>query len=363
MNDTELLKLHRELVAIPSVSHEERRIVAWLDAWFRDRGLRPERMGNNLVLTAGEGPALCLNSHLDTVPPAAGWTRDPHLPHVSGGCVFGLGSNDAKASVAAMTAAFLSALPRVVERGLGLMLVLVVEEETGGKGAELVVAELARRGRLPEAVVIGEPTGLDIAVAQKGLMVLDLVATGTPCHAAHARARGARNAIRALAEDLLAVDKVDLGPADPLLGPVTVEPTVLSGGGARNAIPGEASCVLDVRTNPQPAPLELVARLREVARSEIRIRSDRLRPCATPPDHALVQSARNARSAAQLIGSRTLSDWVYFADLPAIKVGPGATERSHTPDEFVLEAEILEGAAFYEALIAAYGVARGRRSA
>lgn len=354
MTDAALLTLHRELVAIPSISHQERALVDWLQDWFEARSLRPERIGDNLVLAAGTGPCVCLNSHLDTVPPAPGWTRPPHEVQVIDGKVFGLGSNDAKASVSAMIATFVRILPALDELGIRLMLALVVEEETGGNGAELLVRELGRRGQLPDAVVIGEPTGLDIVTSQKGLLVLDLVASGTSCHAAHGQARGIQNPIRTLARDLLAIDAVDLGPPDPVLGPVTLEPTVLAGGTSRNTIPAEASCVLDVRTNPHPPPEELVARLAAATGGRVRVRSDRLRPCATPVDHPLLQSATRARPQSAVLGSRTLSDWVYFSALPAIKVGPGATERSHGPDEFVLERELVEGASFYEALLRGY---------
>ncbi|HEY3357085.1 MAG TPA: M20/M25/M40 family metallo-hydrolase, partial [Polyangia bacterium] len=232
----------------------------------------------------------------------------------------------------------------------GVLLTLVAEEETGGAGTAALVPALLARGPAPAAAIIGEPTGLDVAVAQKGLLVLELRAEGRSCHAAHGRALGAPNALRRLAHDLVALDAVDLGPPHPTLGPVTVEPTVATGGTARNMIPAEAACVLDVRTNPAPDPAQTLARLRAAVTGELRVLSDRLRPCAIDPGHALVRAAQRARPAARLFGSRGLSDLVFFAaaGVPAIKVGPGETERSHTADEFVLEDEILAGARFYE---------------
>ncbi|MCU0690718.1 MAG: M20/M25/M40 family metallo-hydrolase [Polyangiaceae bacterium] len=361
MNDEELLALHRELVGIPSLSHQESALVQWLQQWFEARGHHPERIGQNLLLASGAGPLLCLNSHLDTVPPCSGWSRPPHVAQRIDGKVYGLGSNDAKASVAAMIAAYVRVLPRLGELGIGLMLALAVEEETGGEGAELIVQELMRRETTPDAVVIGEPTALDIVIAQKGLMVLELVATGEACHAAHPHARGAVNPIRTLARDLLAVDALDLGAPDALLGPITVEPTVLAGGSSRNTVPSEASCVLDVRTNPEPSPASLVQKLRSVVHGQVRVRSDRLRPCATPEAHPLVQDALEARGQRHPLGSRTLSDWVHFAQWPAIKVGPGATERSHTADEYVFEREVVQGASWYEALVTGFGKRAGRR--
>ena len=197
-------------------------------------------------------------------------------------------------------------------------------------------------------MIVGEPTGLDIAIAQKGLLVLELIARGQSCHAAHGRALGATNAIHALARDLVALSSVSPGPAHPDLGPVTVEPTVIQGGAARNMVPGEASCVLDVRVNPEPGAAEVLAVLRAAVEGELRVLSDRLHPCAIDAGHPPVQAALRARPQAKLFGSRGLSDLVFFRGIPGIKAGPGRTERSHTPDEYVLESEILEGARFYE---------------
>jgi len=350
MTDRELLALHRDIVAIPSVSGEEARLCEHLTRVLAARGVETERVGDNLLAACGSGPVLCLNSHLDTVPPAPGWTRPPHAVEVVGGRVHGLGSNDAKASVAAMTAAFLRLRERRQPPGARLLLALTAREETGGGGAEILVGELDRRGLRPGAVVVGEPTGLDVAVAQKGLLVLELVAAGRACHAAHRCALGAPNAIDALARDLVAIQDVDLGPEDALLGPVTVEPTMARAGTARNMIPAEASAILDVRTNPEPGPREIVERLRAVVSGDLRVLSERLRPCAIAVDHPLARAALASRPRARAIGSRGVSDLVFFRDVPGVKAGPGETGRSHAPDEFVLESEILEGAAFYESL-------------
>lgn len=362
MTDAELLALHREIVSIPSVSHDEDALCAFLIEFLAARGVVAERYGNSLFAVFGEsamvragaapvGPTVCLCSHLDTVPATPAWTRARHEVAVEDGRVYGLGSNDAKASVAAMIAAFL----RVRDRGdrARVLLALTAEEEVGGKGAEALVPELARRGLTPDAVIVGEPTGLDIAIAQKGLLVLELIARGQSCHAAHGRSLGATNAIHALARDLVALSSVPLGPAHPELGPVTVEPTMLQGGAARNMVPGEASCVLDVRVNPEPGNAEVLAVLRAAVEGELRVLSDRLHPCAIDADHPLVRAALEARPKAELFGSRGLSDLVFFRDIPGIKVGPGRTERSHTPDEYVLESEILEGARFYERAVLA----------
>ncbi len=364
MNDQELLALHRDLVGIPSLSKEEKGIADWTAAFLGARGVQVERLGDCLWALGGSrdpaAPLVCLNSHLDTVPPSPGWTRAPHQVSVEDGRVYGLGSNDAKASVAALTAAFLRAGE---DLGVRLLLTLVAQEETGGRGTEALVPELARRGLRPNAVVVGEPTALDVAVAQKGLLILELREQGQACHAAHARALGAPNALRRLAHDLIALEGANLGPDHPSLGPVTLEPTVAKAGTARNVVPAEASCVFDVRTNPGPDRLALVERLRGCVQGELVVLSDRLVPCEIDPGHPLVHAALAARPQAQAFGSRGLSDLVFFANTPSIKVGPGRTERSHTPDEFVLESEILEGAQFYLDLLRRLGAALGPKEA
>jgi acetylornithine deacetylase len=353
----EILALHRAITAIPSVSGTESALADFLEARLRRHGAAPERIGNSLLAKIGRGPILLLDTHLDTVPPAPGWTRDPWTVEEVDGRIVGLGSNDAKAAVAAMTAAFLAWLD--VDLPFTLALALVEGEETKGTGTQAVLAELAARGETVEAAVVGEPTGLDLAVAQKGLMVLELRASGDACHAAHAAALGAANAARRLAHDLVALESVDFGPAHPYLGPITLEPTVVQAGTARNVVPAEATAILDVRTTPALSRAEIVERIRAKVAGEVRVLSDRLLPKETPSDAPLVAAARKARPEARLFGSATLSDMVFLNGTPAVKCGPGQTERSHTPDEYILESEILDGAQFYTRLIGAYAERRG----
>ncbi|HEY0515100.1 MAG TPA: M20/M25/M40 family metallo-hydrolase [Thermoanaerobaculia bacterium] len=353
--EREILALHRAITAIRSVSGEEAAVADALSDLLRRNGVAVTRLGPlgaSLLATVGEGPLLLFDTHLDTVPPSAGWTRDPWDIQSVAGKVYGLGSNDAKAAVAAMTAAFLAF--READLPFTLALALVEGEETRGTGTEAVLAELSRRGTPPMAAVVGEPTGLDLAVSQKGLMVLELVARGDACHAANAAALGAANAARRLARDLVALEGVDFGPPHPRLGPITLEPTQLRAGTARNVVPDEAMAVLDVRTTPALEPGEVLERIRGVVTGEVRVLSDRLRPRETPETAPLVAAAREARPEARLFGSAALSDMVFLQGIPAIKCGPGRSERSHTPDEFVLESEILAGARFYARLVRAY---------
>ncbi|HLX09912.1 MAG TPA: M20/M25/M40 family metallo-hydrolase [Thermoanaerobaculia bacterium] len=358
--EREVLALHQAITAIRSVSGEERELADFLTGWWRRRGLAPQRLGNSLLLLspAAAGaqeappPLLLLDTHLDTVPPVPGWQRDPWDSRPAGGKVHGLGANDAKAAVAGMVAAFAAFAD--VELPFTLALALVEGEETRGTGTAAVLDELARQGRRPAAAVIGEPTGLDLAIAQKGLLVLELVARGDACHAAHAQALGAGNAARRLAHDLVALEAVDLGPPHERLGAMTVEPTQLRAGTARNVVPGEAVAVLDVRTTPALPPDEVVRRIRQAVRGEVRVLSDRLSPRETAAGAAVVEAARRVRPEARLYGSATLSDMVFMAGIPAVKCGPGSSERSHTADEFVWESEVVAGARFYTRLVGSF---------
>jgi acetylornithine deacetylase len=354
--EREVLALHREIVQIPSVSGTEGDLADFLEDRLRRYKARPERVGNSLLALAGEGPVLLLDTHLDTVPPAPGWTRDPWQVTPEGEKIHGLGSNDAKAAVAGMVAAFVAF--QNVHLPFTLALALVEGEETKGTGTQAVLGELERRGLAVEAAVIGEPTGLDLAVAQKGLMVLELVARGTACHAAHAAALGAVNAARRLAHDLVALETIDFGPAHPHLGPITLEPTQVRAGTARNVVPAEATALLDVRTTPALDRAEIVRRIQAAVAGEVRVLSDRLLPKETPPDLPLIEAARRARPGARVYGSATLSDMALLNGPPAVKCGPGRSERSHTPDEFVLESEVLEGARFYTRLVGSYAEVR-----
>ncbi len=349
LSDEEILALHREIVSQPSISGSEGELCTWLVDWLSARGWKVERTGDSLFVLAGEGPLLMLDTHIDTVPPSSKWTREPHAVAVEDGRVYGLGANDAKASVAAMIAT----LENVGRESLGITLGLglAAEEETKSRGTEMILDVLRAQGRAVTAAIIGEPTGLDIAISQKGLLMLDLVASGDACHAANADALGARNAAFRLARDLVALETLDRGEPHPQLGPASLQATVLECGTARNMIPAEATALLDIRTTPTRGHAEWIETIRGAVEGEVLVRSQRLEPRETAADHPLVQAAQRARPTATLYGSAGMSDLVLFKDIPAIKVGPGRTERSHTPDEYVLESEILDGARFYESAI------------
>lgn len=341
-------ELLKELVAVPSVSGQEgalaRSIVERATAW----GLDVEAAGRNVVVRIGRpsGPRLLLNSHLDTVAPVAGWSHDPFVPEEHDGKISGLGANDAKGCVASMLCAAVQVA--TIDLPGQLVLALTVDEEIGGggDGLERLIGEL---GDL-DGAVIGEPTGLDVCIAQKGLLILEVETTGVARHAAHAHRLPGDNAITEAARAIAALDDWSPGPSDPLLGPVTCHVTTIEGGTRRNVIPDRCTFCLDIRTVDAESNETLVSQVQARTGADVRVRSDRLKPFATSPDSTIVRAARAVRPEARLVGSATLSDAVWTRHLPTIKVGPGETERSHTAGEFVTVDELERGVDFYRRL-------------
>jgi len=348
------VELLAQLVAIPSVSGSEQGIAEFVEQTARKWRMDVVRDDTSVRIEVrgfGQGQTLALVSHLDTVPPGGGWTRDPFTPGFEGGRLYGRGSTDAKAAVAAM----LCAARDVIERGRldagRLLLVFGYGEETKDTTMEEAVARLGS----VDAAVIGEPTNLDFAIAQRGLMMVDLIAEGDQRHAGYAAADGEfTNAVMVLANDLLRLQSLFEDRGHPLLGLATATPTMLEAGVSRNVTPPVAKAVLDVRSTPAWTHDELATRLRESLHSQIVVTSRRLVPCETPPGSRLLAAAHRARPSAREFGSPTCSDWVFLRDRDAIKCGPGTSRRSHTPDEFVDLAEVSEARSFYAELARVY---------
>ena len=346
------IALLRELVAIPSVSGEEEAVARHVEAIALGWGLAPVRDGAGVsIRIAGQeaGPTLALVSHLDVVPPGSGWTRDPFTPVIEGARLFGRGSGDAKASVAAMTLAAADAARRL--KAGKLLVVMGYGEETRHT---TMAAAVARAGRI-DAAVVGEPTNLEVAVAQRGLMMADLVARGDQRHAGYAAEDGGfANAIVALARDLARLDGIVAERVHPVLGRTTVTPTMVSGGVSRNVTPPVARAVLDIRSTPAWPHDELTKALAARLEGELVVTSERLVPCETPAASRLLDAARRVRPGLSTFGSPTCSDWVFVRDADAIKCGPGTSRRSHTPDEFVDLPEVTAARGFYARLAEEY---------
>jgi acetylornithine deacetylase len=348
------IDLLRELVAIPSVSGEETDLAVFVEDTVRRWGLDVVRDANGVRIEVqgwNIGPTLAYVSHLDVVPPGAGWTRDPFVPTIEGTRLYGRGSGDAKASVAAM----LYAAKDVVDRGgmdSGRLVVLLGFGEETKNTTMGAAAEAA--GDI-DAAVIGEPTGLNFAIAQRGLLMVDLVAQGDQRHAAYANADGEfTNAPLVLARDLLKLDGLFAGRSHPILGRATATATMLEAGVSRNMTPPVARAVLDVRSTPDWSHEELAHELRQSLSSDVIVTSRRLVPCETPSSSPLLATASRLRPEAAHFGSPTCSDWVFFRQYDAFKCGPGVSRRSHTADEYVDVPEVMAARSFYAELVHAY---------
>jgi len=340
-----------ELVAIPSVSGAEAAVARHAAEAARAYGLRVTVTPHGVVATAGgpDRPTLALVSHLDTVPAGEGWTRDAFAAKTENGRLYGRGASDAKASVAAMLTAAADAASSGRLRGR-LIVLLGFGEETRDS---TMAAAVATAGPI-DAAIVGEPTGLDFAVAQRGLMMVDLVAEGTQGHAGHAGEPGFRNALVELAQDLVRLDGLFDDREHAVLGHVTATPTEVKAGVGRNVTPKTARALLDVRSTPDWTHAEIAERLRAALRSEVVIVSERLVPCETPSSSPLLAAAHRARPAGRRFGSPTCSDWVFLRHVDAVKCGPGNTRLSHTPDEWVSLDEVRAARAFYAAVATDY---------
>lgn len=345
--------LLRDLVATPSVSGNEEPVARLVEARARELGLEVRRDDASVTIEvsgAASGKSLALVSHLDVVPPGEGWTRDPFAALIDGDRLYGRGSGDAKASVAAMVLAAADLAARGGPARGRLLVILGYCEETRHTTMGTAVA---RAGRI-DAAVVGEPTNLDIAIAQRGLMMVDLVARGDQRHAAYATEGGGINALTMLGRDLARLEGIFDDRAHPVLGLTSATPTMIEGGISRNVTPPVARAVLDVRSTPAWTHEELAARLRERLESEVVVTSDRLVPCEAPAGSALAAAACAIRPAARRFGSPTCSDWVFVRQADAVKCGPGTSRRSHTADEYVDLPEVTAARAFYARLAEVY---------
>jgi acetylornithine deacetylase len=348
------LALLKRLVATPSVSGEEAAVAALVEETARGWGLDAVRDDTSVRLEVrgwAPGPTIALVSHLDVVAPGAGWTRDPFTPVVEDGRLYGRGSGDAKASVAAMLCAAKDVLDAGGMDAGRLLVIFGYGEETRNTTMDRAV-EAA--GEI-DAAVVGEPTNLDIAIAQRGLMMVDLLAKGDQRHAGYAAADGEfRNAALVLAGDLLELDALFEGRDHPLLGRTTATPTMLEAGVSRNVTPPVARAVLDVRSTPDWTHEEIETLLQHSLTSSVIVTSRRLVPCRTPEHSRLLPTALRVRPEAGTIGSPTGSDCDFLRHLDTIKCAPGTSRRSHTPDECVDLAEVTAARAFYANLVRAY---------
>ena len=341
---TEAIELLKALIATPSLSRDESRTADLLFAFLARHGAAPERLHNNVVARSADfdpaRPTLLLNSHHDTVRPAASYTRDPYAPMIEGDRLYGLGSNDAGASAVSLAQTFLTFREQPLP--FNLLLALSAEEECMGEhGMRALLPELGR----VDMAIVGEPTGMQAAIGERGLVVLDCEARGKSGHAA--RNEGV-NALYIAMEDITRLRAFRFSRQSELLGPIGIVVTQITAGTQHNVIPDSCRFVADVRTTGAYTNEETVEILRAALCSEVTPRSTRIRASALDAAHPLAR-------AAQAIGrksyvSPTTSDMALMP-FPSLKMGPGDSSRSHTADEYVLLSEIGTGIGIYKDFI------------
>lgn len=339
------INLLEQLIAIPSFSKEEDKTAIVLEGFFKQHGIATNRKGNNVWALnknfSHELPTILLNSHHDTVRPNSGYTRDPFAPQISDGKLYGLGSNDAGGPLVSLIAAFLHFYSQQNLK-YNIVIAISAEEEISGTGGVESIWEL-----LPKIdfAIVGEPTLCNMAIAEKGLMVLDCVAKGKSGHAA--REEGV-NAIYEALKDIEWIRNFKFPKVSETLGEIKMTVTVLNAGKQHNVVPAECNFTVDVRVTDQYSLEEVLEIIQQNVKSEVTPRSLRMRSSGIPNDHALVKAAMKLNL--ELYGSPTTSDQAMIP-VPSVKIGPGDSARSHTADEFIYIAEIMKGIETYIRLI------------
>ena len=327
------VSLLQSLIRTPSGSRDESAAADIIYDEMEVMRLHPQREANNVWAVSPDyspsRPTLLLNAHIDTVRPVASWTRNPYSPDIEGDILYGLGSNDCGGGLVSLLHAFdyLSSKPQPYNL---IYLASAEEEVSGANGVSLALRHLPPI----TMAIVGEPTGMQPAVAEKGLMVIDMTSHGKSGHAA--RGEGI-NAIYAMLDDLLWLREYRFPKVSPLLGPTLMNVTVVNAGTQHNVVPDVCKAIIDVRTNELYTNEEVFEIIRSNVRSEVSARSFRLKSSHIALDHPVVQ--RCIAMGKQPFGSPTLSDQALMP-FPSLKLGPGESSRSHSADEFIRISEI-----------------------
>ena len=343
-NINDAVDLLKRLIATPSVSRDEAAAADVMEGYMQEKGLSPQRSGNNLWCMSdgfdAENPTILLNAHIDTVKPVAGWQHDPFTPVVEDGKLYGLGSNDCGGGLMALLQAFM--ILRAEKNPFNLVYLASCEEEVSGKnGIESVLSLLPKI----DFAIVGEPTGMQPAIAEKGLMVIDATAHGKAGHAA--RNEG-DNAIYHAIKDIQWLAEWQFPKQTDLLGPVKQTVTIINAGTQHNVIPDACTFTIDVRSNECYTNEEIFAFFQEHLTSELKARSFRLSSSSIPMEHSFVQAC--IREGLTPFGSPTLSDQALMR-FPSLKLGPGESSRSHTADEYIKISEIDDAISLYVKLL------------
>ncbi|MDB5211617.1 MAG: family metallo-hydrolase [Sediminibacterium sp.] len=343
---TKALDLLKQLIASPSFSKEEDQTAVIIETFFTSNNIAAKRFLNNVWATNKyfdeRKPSLLLNSHHDTVKPNKAYTLDPFLPIEKEGKLFGLGSNDAGGSLVSLLAVFLHFYEQK-DLKYNLVFAATAEEEISGKnGIEILLAELPKI----ECGIVGEPTLMQMAIAERGLLVLDVVATGKAGHAA--REEG-ENALYKAIDDIEWFRNFEFEKGSPLLGKVKMTVTVIdTENKAHNVVPSQCRFVVDVRVNELYTFEEIVSTIQANVKSEVIPRSLRMRSTSIAMEHPLIKAGLALDRT--YYGSPTTSDKALMP-FQTLKMGPGDSARSHTADEYIYIDEINKGIALYIQLL------------
>lgn len=359
----EAVELLKQLIRIPRVSRDETAAADIMEQWMEEHGLSPLRKGNNLMLVCPdydpEKETILLNAHIDTVKPVASWTRDPHEPTIDDDTLYGIGSNDCGGGLVTLLQVY-----RIVsaqERNYNIIYLASAEEEVSGvngircmiENGELIIPEgdagsshPALRSSLKiDVAIVGEPTGMQPAVAEKGLMVLDMVAHGKSGHAA--RNEGI-NAIYEALDDMVWIRNHRFEKVSEFLGPTRMTLTVVNSGTQHNVIPDECRMIVDVRSNEHYTNEQLFDEICSHVRSEVKARSYHLRSSHIDLNHPLIQHC--IEMGMKPFGSPTLSDQALMP-WQSFKLGPGESSRSHSANEYIRISELRNALETYIQLL------------
>lgn len=339
------LGLLQKLIAIPSLSKEEALTAEAIDLFLKDRGVKTHRKENNIWAFNkhydASKPTILLNSHHDTVQPNPGYTRNPFSPDLEDGKLYGLGSNDAGGCLVSLIACFMHFYEQENLK-YNLCLATTSEEEISGtNGLELIVPDL---GPL-EFAIVGEPTLMDLAIAERGLMVLDCVSHGKAGHAA--REEG-ENAIYKAIKDIEWFRTYEFAKKSALFGPIKMSVTIIEAGSQHNVVPAICKFTVDVRVTDAYRNEEVIKIIRQNVNCEVKPRSVRLKSSSISVEHPIVVAG--IALGRKTYGSPTTSDQALL-DIPSLKMGPGDSARSHMADEYIYVKEIEEGIDLYIQLI------------
>lgn len=341
---SDAVQLLKKLIATPSVSRNEKDAADIMEQTIRSYGFEPQREANNLWIIDPHydesRPTLLLNAHIDTVKPVASWSREPFSPDVEDGVLYGLGSNDCGGGLCSLLQIFRMLTEK--PQSYNLIYLASAEEEVSGKDGITRALPL-----LPhiDLAIVGEPTGMNPAVAEKGLMVLDVIAHGKSGHAA--RNEGV-NAIYEALDDMRWIRDYKFEKVSEFLGPTKMTLTVVNAGTQHNVIPDKCTMLVDIRTNEFYDNEEVYEFIRQHLKSEVKAHSFRLKSSRIDPEHPLIRKC--VAMGMKPFGSPTLSDQALM-HFPSFKLGPGESSRSHSANEFIRISEIRNAISKYETLL------------